>query len=80
MEGKRFTKEQIIGVLNEAEQVGNIREVCRLHTDVYFGRRFRVLTERSKIKRRTMERRKKEEGRRSTWPQKRLRSKPETVS
>jgi hypothetical protein len=60
MEGKRFTKEQIIGVLNEAEQVGNIREVCRLHTDVYFGRRFEVLTERSKIKRRTMERRKKE--------------------
>ena len=28
--------------------------------DVYFGRRFEVLTERSKIKRRTMERRKKE--------------------
>ena len=31
MKGKRFTEEQIIGVLNEAEQVGNIREVCRLH-------------------------------------------------
>jgi hypothetical protein len=28
--------------------------------DVYFGRRYEVLTERSKIKRRTMERRKKE--------------------
>ena len=31
MKGKRFTEEQIIGILNEAEQVGNIREVCRLH-------------------------------------------------
>ena len=31
MKGKRFTEEQIIGVLNEAEQVGNIREVCHLH-------------------------------------------------
>jgi hypothetical protein len=29
-------------------------------SDVYFGRRYEVLTERSKIKRRTMERRKKE--------------------
>ena len=28
--------------------------------DVYFGRRYAVLSERSKIKRRTMERRKKE--------------------
>jgi putative transposase len=28
--------------------------------DVYFGRHYAVLTERSKIKRRTMERRKKE--------------------
>ena len=28
--------------------------------DVYFGRQYAVLTERSKIKRRTMERRKKE--------------------
>jgi hypothetical protein len=28
--------------------------------DVYFGRQYEVLTERSKIKRRTMERRKKE--------------------
>ena len=31
MKRKRFTEEQIIGVLNEAEQVGNIREVCKLH-------------------------------------------------
>ena len=31
MKGKRFTEEQIIGILNEAEQAGNIREVCRLH-------------------------------------------------
>lgn len=31
MNGKRFTEEQIIGILNEAEQVGNIREVCKLH-------------------------------------------------
>jgi len=31
MKRKRFTEEQIIGVLNEAEQTGNIREVCRLH-------------------------------------------------
>lgn len=25
MKGKRFTEEQIIGILNEAEQTGNIR-------------------------------------------------------
>ena len=31
MKGKRFTEEQIIGILNEAEQAGNIREVCRAH-------------------------------------------------
>jgi putative transposase len=31
MKGKRFTEEQIIGILNEAEQAGNIREVCRLN-------------------------------------------------
>jgi putative transposase len=31
MKGKRFTEEQIIGILNEAEQTGNIREVCRAH-------------------------------------------------
>ena len=29
MKRKRFTEEQIIGILNEAEQTGNIREVCR---------------------------------------------------
>ena len=31
MKGKRFPEEQIIGVLNEAEQTGDIREVCPLH-------------------------------------------------
>ena len=32
MKRKRFTEEQIIGVLNEAEQTGgNIREVCHLN-------------------------------------------------
>jgi putative transposase len=29
MKGRRFTEEQIIGVPNEAEQTGNIREICR---------------------------------------------------
>ena len=29
MKGKRFTEEQIIGILNEAEQTGNIREACK---------------------------------------------------
>ncbi len=29
MKAKRFTEEQIIGILNEAEQTGNIREVCK---------------------------------------------------
>jgi len=31
MKRKRFTEEQIIGILKEAEASGNIREVCRLH-------------------------------------------------
>ncbi len=31
MKHKRFTEEQIIGILNEAEQAGNIREVCKLN-------------------------------------------------
>ena len=31
MKRKRFTEEQIIGILNEAERAGNIREVCRLN-------------------------------------------------
>lgn len=32
MKGRGFSEEQIIGVLHEAEQMGNIREVCRLTT------------------------------------------------
>jgi putative transposase len=31
MKRKRFTEEQIIGILQEAEASGNIREVCRIH-------------------------------------------------
>ncbi len=31
MKRKRFTEEQIIGILNQAEQAGNIREVCKLN-------------------------------------------------
>ncbi len=31
MKRKRFSEEQIIGILKEAEQAGIIREVCRLH-------------------------------------------------
>ncbi len=31
MKRKRFTEEQIIGVLNETEQTGNIREICHLN-------------------------------------------------
>jgi putative transposase len=31
MKRKRFSEEQIIGILKEAEQTGNIREVCRAH-------------------------------------------------
>ncbi len=31
MKRKQFTEEQIIGILKEAEQAANIREVCRLH-------------------------------------------------
>lgn len=31
MKAKRFTEEQIIGILNEAEQAGNIREACKRH-------------------------------------------------
>ena len=29
MKRKRFTEEQIIGILKEAEASGNVREVCR---------------------------------------------------
>lgn len=31
MKRKRFTEEQIIRILKEAESAGNIRDVCRLH-------------------------------------------------
>jgi putative transposase len=31
MKRKRFSEEQIIGILNEAEQTGSIRDVCRAH-------------------------------------------------
>jgi putative transposase len=31
MQRKRFTDEQIIRILHEAEGVGNVREVCRQH-------------------------------------------------
>ena len=31
MKRKRFTEEQTNGILNEVEQTGNIREVCRLN-------------------------------------------------
>jgi putative transposase len=31
MKRKRFSEEQIIGILKEAEASGNIRDVCRLH-------------------------------------------------
>jgi len=31
MKRNRFTEEQIIGILNQAEQAGNIREVCKLN-------------------------------------------------
>ena len=30
MKRKRFPEEQIIGIVNEAEQTGTIREVCRV--------------------------------------------------
>ena len=29
MKGKRFAEKQIIGILNEAGQTGNIRETCK---------------------------------------------------
>jgi putative transposase len=31
MKGKRFSKEQIIRILPEAETLDNVREVCRQH-------------------------------------------------
>jgi putative transposase len=31
MQRKRFTEEQIIRILHEAEMQGNVREVCRQH-------------------------------------------------
>jgi len=31
MKGKRATEEQIIRVLKDAEETGNVREVCRKH-------------------------------------------------
>jgi len=32
MQGKRFSEEQIIRILHEAETLDNVREVCRQHT------------------------------------------------
>jgi putative transposase len=31
MKGKRFSEEQIIRILHDAEASGNVREVCRQH-------------------------------------------------
>ncbi|HET8671163.1 MAG TPA: transposase [Candidatus Saccharimonadales bacterium] len=31
MQRKRFTKEQIIRILHDAEVTGNVRDVCRQH-------------------------------------------------
>jgi putative transposase len=31
MKGKRFSEEQIIRILHEAESLDNVREVCRQH-------------------------------------------------
>ena len=31
MKGKRFSEEQIIRILREAERLDNVREVCRQH-------------------------------------------------
>jgi putative transposase len=31
MQHKRFSEEQIIRILHEAEMLGNVREVCRQH-------------------------------------------------
>jgi putative transposase len=31
MQRKRFTEEQIIRILQEAEMLGNVRDVCRQH-------------------------------------------------
>jgi hypothetical protein len=55
--GARTSFRDLIGYYNDRyhEVIGNVTSA-----DVYFGRRLEVLTERSKIKRSTMERRKKE--------------------
>ncbi len=31
MKGKRFSEEQMIRILHDAEAMGNVREVCRQH-------------------------------------------------
>ena len=31
MKGKRFSEEQIIRILHDAEALGNVRDVCRQH-------------------------------------------------
>ena len=70
-EGLKTVRKGFVSYYNNEryhESLGNVTPA-----DVHFGRQYAVLSERSKIKRRTIERR-------STWPRKRLRLKLKTVS